>query len=349
MNFVRESVFVSAVRSFCTCFAALLGFSVALIAIILVIALFSNTVTSPDKSTLVVAADANGKREVLPESAPVILRINFHGQIGVGDLSADKIENLLLDSREDLLENNRVKAVLLHMNTPGGLATDSDIIYRALMNYKKKYNVPIYAYVDGICASGGVYITSAADKIYADASSIIGSVGVLLGPTFNVSEVMGKVGVQSLTLTEGKDKDMLNPFRPWKEGEDQSLRTVMAALYERFVDIVAKARPQLSKEKLRNEYGAQVYVAPEAQRLGYIDEGDAEYHTALADLVKAAGIDEKTSYQVVQLKVPFGVLSALVQGKSPLLTGKITHTFQWGAHQNSEMSGKFLYLYNPNG
>ncbi len=349
MNMLRESIFVSAVRSFCTCFGALLGIALASLVVIFALTLFSNPEILPEKSQLLICADAEGKRAILPASDPAILRIDFHGVIGEGDLSSEKIENLLLDSREDLLGNNRVKAVILHMNTPGGVASDSDAIYRALMNYKKKYNVPIYAYVDGICASGGVYITSAADKIYADASSVIGSVGVLLGPTFNVSQAMDKWGIQSLTLTEGKDKDMLNPFRPWAPGEDQSLRDVLAALYERFVSIVAASRPQLDRIKLVNEYGAQVYIASQALNLGYIDEANADYNTALTDLVKAAGIAEQAKYQVVQLQPPRTLFSTLAQGRSPLLTGKLTHTFQWGAHQSSEMSGKFLYLYTPNG
>ena len=67
---------------------------------------------------------------------------------------------------------------------PGGAADDSVGIYRALCEYKKKYNVPIYAFVDGLCASGGMYIACAADKIYATPSSVIGSVGVIMGPLF---------------------------------------------------------------------------------------------------------------------------------------------------------------------
>jgi ClpP class serine protease len=209
--------------------------------------------------------------------------------------------------------------------------------------------VPIYAYVDGLCASGGMYIASAAEKIYASPSSTVGSVGIILGPAFNFSQTMDKIGVQSLTLTEGKDKDMLNPFRPWKEGEYDSLKTVLSSLYDRFVDVVVTGRPRIDKERLVNEYGAQVYVGNLAEEYGYIDAANSNYPTALKDLAKEANIPEGQSYQVVKMEIPHPFLSQFADGKSPLLTGKISHHFQIGSNLSSEMSGKFLYLYQPSG
>ncbi|MFI5264393.1 MAG: S49 family peptidase, partial [Candidatus Kapaibacterium sp.] len=88
-----------------------------------------------------------------------------------------------VESQEGDFKNNRVKGILLYMDTPGGYSTDSDTIYRLLMEYKKQYKVPIYAYVDGLCASGGMYIAITADKIMASDTSLIGSIGVI-APTF---------------------------------------------------------------------------------------------------------------------------------------------------------------------
>ena len=215
------------------------------------------------------------------------------------------------------------------------------------MNYKKTYNVPIYAFVDGLCASGGMYICSAADKIYATSPSIIGSVGVILGPSFNFSEAMEKIGVQACTITQGKDKDMLNPFRPWVPGEQQSLMDITHSLYMQFVDIVVSGRKELDKDKLINEYGAQVYVADQAHEYGYIDVPDTSYSVALKDLVTTAGIAEPQAYQVVQLEMPSSLLQSLIQSKSALFTGKLTHVFQIAPGMSSELSGKFLYLYQP--
>lgn len=347
MNFTRESIFVSATRSFCNSFAVVIGVFIAGIVVLMGIMMLSGPDMVPSKSEISLAPDANGNRDLLAETAPAVLRIDIHGVIGEGKLTAENIENILLDSRTDFLHNNRVKAVFLHMDTPGGTVTDADAIYRLLMDYKQKYNVPIYAFVDGLCASGGMYVCSAADKIYATPSSIIGSIGVILGPIFNFSQAMDKIGMQARTLTEGKDKDMLNPFRPWVPGEDQSLVNVTHSLYMQFVDIVVSARKGLNKDRLINEFGAQIFIAEEAQSYGYIEVANSSYNTALKDLAAAANIPESQNYQVVQLETPVSILSHIVQGKSSLITGRLTHVFQIGPHMSSELSGKFLYLYQP--
>ncbi len=340
MNFARESIFVGAIRSFCTSIAVILGLALGVGVVTIAVSVLVGPQYFPPRSEPMVMPDAQGERMLLPGNSPAVLRIDFHGVIGMGDLVSSKIESLLLDSREDFLKGDRVKAILLHLNTPGGAADDADAIYRALMHYKTQYKVPIYAYVEGLCASGGMYIASAADKIYATPSSIIGSVGVIMGPTFNFSDAMTKIGVSSLTLTQGKDKDALNPFRPWKPGEDATLQAVIASLYHRFVSIVAAARPLLTQDKLINDYGAHVYIAEEAEKLGYIDVADSDYSHALTGLTEAAGL--KDSYQVVQLTPFHPFLSGLAQSLSP------QKIFQWlGAPVTHELSGKFLYLYSP--
>ena len=345
MHFTRESIFVSIIRTFCVTFAAVIGFFVAIFVGAIAIGSLSDSVTTPDKSELTLSADSEGHRSLLTETAPVVLRINISGVIGELDLTTQKIENMLLDSRKGVLKKDRVKAILLYINTPGGTAIDSSGIYRALKTYKEKYHIPIYTYVDGFCASGGMYIASASDKIYASSDSVIGSIGVILGPAFNVVDAMEKIGVKALTLTEGTDKDTLNPFRPWKAGEEASLKLITAGLYEQFVDAVAQARPLLTKDKLINEYGAKIFLAEEAVSIGYIDNWNTSYNQALTELTTAAGIKEK--YQVLQIAPPRSILSEIAQGSSTILRGKVHHTFPIAPNINSDMSGKFLYLYQP--
>lgn len=348
MNFTRESIFVGSIRSFCTSLAAILGILVGIILIIMGISFAMGSASFlPPKAEMTISADADGYRDLLPAGTPAVLRLNVHGVIGMGDMTAGNMKSLLLDSREDMLKNDRVKAVLLHIDSPGGTVTDADAIYRSLMAYKQKYKVPVYAYIDGLCASGGMYIASVCDKIYASDASVIGSVGVILGPSFNFSKAMETYGVQSLTITQGKDKDMLNPFRPWVPGEDQSLRNITKSLYDRFVGIVTTARPNIGKENLVNVYGAQVFVASEAQKLGYIDVAAADYSNALRDLVKAANISEEADYQVVELSTPRSFISELAQGKFSFFKGKFTHELQIGNQLPSELHNKFLYFYQP--
>jgi signal peptide peptidase SppA len=345
MNFTRESIFIGAIRSFCTSLATILGIALAIGVIVIALAFIIGPQYLPPKSSPMIMPDAQGNRAMLSAHTPAILRIDIRGVIGAGDLTSDKIEGILLDSREDFLQGNRVKGILLYVDTPGGTSTDADSIYRALMAYKQKYNIPIYAFVDGYCASGGMYIACTADKIYATPPSVIGSVGVILGPMFNFSEAMTKVGVGALTLSEGKGKDELDPFRAWKPDEAATLQDIMVVLYDRFTTLVSTARPQLTKEKLINDYGAHVFVAKKAEELGYIDVANTDYSNALQGLTEAAKIDPQTPYQVVQLVPPHPLLNNLAQVIAPkriLESLGITSPLK-----NPELSGKLLYLYQP--
>lgn len=345
MEIKRESIFISAVRTLCNTFGGMIGIIIGIVIIAIVIAVLSSPQMVSDKTQLIIAADADGERELLPHSAPAVLRLNIHGAIGTRDLNAKTVEAQLLDSRERALKGDRVKAVLLHINSPGGTAFDAHDIYTRLMEYKERYKVPIYAYVDGMCASGGMMIACAADKIFSAPVGIIGSVGVIMGPSFNVAGLMEKYGVKQLTITRGKDKDMLSPYREWKPGEDQSLKDIVDYDYNLFVNLVVKARPQMNKNSLMNEFGAQVYDPVRAEQYGYIDDGKSSYSAALSALVKEAQIDEK--YQVVELKVLHPVLSDLIEGKSPIFTGKIKHELALPQELSSEFMNRPLYLYAP--
>ena len=101
----------------------------------------------------------------------------------------------------------------------------------------------------------------------------------------------------------------------------------------------------MDKQKLINVYGAQVFDPSKAQELGYIDDGDSSYNSALVELIKEAKID--SSYQVVELKVPHPILSDLIEGHSPLFSGKIKHEVQLTPTIKSEWMNRPLYLYSP--
>ncbi|MEN9343712.1 MAG: putative signal peptide peptidase sppA [Chlamydiota bacterium] len=348
MEYMRESVILSSIRAFCKAFATLLGVLFAIVICVFALMFLTGPDLYPPKSTMTISPDAQGNRELVSLHAPVILKLDIHGVIGMDELTGDKVMNSLLDSREGMLAGDRVKAVLLHINSPGGTVDDADAIYRALVSYKKKYQVPVYAFVEGLCASGGMYIACAADKVFATPSSVIGSVGVILGPNFNFYGLMERYGVQSMTITQGKDKDALNPFRPWVPGEDASIRAITASLYDRFVDIVSSARPLLTKQKLVDDYGAQVFVASQAEKLGYIDVADANYFMAVQELTQAAHFGENAPYQVVTVQPMKPLLAGLTDAKTSLLSGKVTHSFQMSSTLTSELGGKLLYLYQPN-
>ncbi|MDJ0652242.1 MAG: S49 family peptidase [Simkaniaceae bacterium] len=345
MDIKRESIFISALRTLCNTLGGMIGIVIGLIVISIAIATLAKPKMVADKTQLIIAADAEGNRELLPDSAPVVLKMNIHGVIGTRDLNSKTVQSQLLDSRTGALKDERVKAIFLHINSPGGTAFDAHDIYSHLIDYKEKYKVPIYAYVDGICASGGMMVACAAEKVFSSPIGIIGSVGVLMGPNFNFSELMANYGVKQRTLTKGKDKDTLNPYREWKPGEDQSLKDIINHDYKIFVDIVTKARPEMDKNSLIDVYGARVYDPFKAQQYGYIDNGKSSYSHALTELVKAADISG--AYQVIELKVLHPVLSDLIERKSPLFTGKVKHELKLPSELPTELLNRPLYLYAP--
>ena len=349
MAIKRESIFISTVRSFFNAFAGFVGILFGIIIIAMVIALIMGVLLKPqtvkNKTQLIISADAQGNRKLLSDSSPVILKLNIHGTIGSKDLNVKTFQSQLLDSREGLLTGDRVKGVLLHISSPGGLTFDSHQIYQLLMDYKAKYKVPVYAYVNGLCASGAYFIACSADKIYSPPVGLIGSVGAMCGPNFNFHDLMEKHGVKEFTITEGKDKDMLSPYREWGSKEAQSLKDIIANDYDIFVKVVSESRPSLSKTKLIDEYGAKVYSPMIAQRYGYIDDGNSSYNATLSALVKETEIEG--DYQVVELKVHYPVLSGLIEGNSPLFTGKLKHELSLPLEFSSEFMNRSLYLFSP--
>ncbi len=339
-----ESLFKSTLRAFFRAFAAILGVAIALFVVLLGMNALSEHHPVSEKTTLIIEPDAHGNRELLSSKAPAILKIDIHGVIGSRELTAQRVKTQLIDSQTGALKNNRVKAIFLHINSPGGGVFDSFNIYKELIEYKKKHAVPIIAFVDGLCASGGMMIACAADYIHSNPVGVIGSVGVRMGPHFNVSQLMQKIGVEQKTLTRGKDKDTLNPFRPWVPGEDASFEALIAYDYALFVKIVTQARPRLNKEKLISEYGAQIFDPIKAQEYGYIDNANSSYQEALTALVKEAGIADDEPYQVVELRIQQPIFSEFVEGKSPLLSGTLRHTLEMPQETAAYQP---LYLYTP--
>jgi len=345
MESPRESLFSSAFRTFLRMSFGIFGICIALLVFSFIFSFFSTPSLTEEKTNLSLLPDANGQRELLAASTPVVLQIPIHGVIGTPrEMDAERIENILLDSRGGLLSGNRVKAILLDFNTPGGTVTDSEDIYHMLKVYKERYKVPIFGYVNGLCASGGMYIASAASEVYSSPAGIIGSVGVRIGPFFNFYETMQKIGVSAETVTAGLDKDMMSPVRPWKKNESATFQALTDFMYQRFVDVVTSARPKLNKYDLIHDYGAKVFDPLTAERLGFIDHAMTTRDDALIGLLKEANLDPEKPYQVVSLAPKHPFFADLISGKSPIFTGKIEHVFD-STPANIREQPCYLYRY----
>jgi len=173
-------------------------------------------------------------------------------------------------------KDREIKAVLLEINSSGGSATASDILYHEIMGFKQRTGTKIVAALMDVAASGGYYIALPADLILAHPTTITGSVGVIFIVP-KVAGLMDKLGVAVEVKKSGRDKDMGSPFRPSTRDEEVILQELTDQMGKKFIDLVAKHRTEDAKI-LTNVSSARIYLASEAlqlkliDRIGYVDD-----------------------------------------------------------------------------
>lgn len=350
MTATDEPIITSALRTFFKVIFGLIGLCVGMIPVLLFFGMLAGMGEEelPRSTEISVLAGPTGQRTPLKNDSSLILRIDIKGIIGSEELSGASIERLLQESREGELAGDRVKALLLVINSPGGVATEADKIYRHLKRYKELYDVPIIAYVDGISFSGGMYVAAAADYILTSETSLVGSIGVVLGPIFNFSGAMDQYGIKATTITVGSSKDTFNPTRPWAENEGEDVKATAKAVYERFVDVMVEGRKELDRDRLVNEFGAQVFTAQQGFEYGLVDVVGSDLWEALAFTAQEAGLMDD-DYQVVRLNQRMW-LGPLLRSESPLLTGQIRHEIVLPPALDPQCNNQLFYYYhNPMG
>ncbi len=155
-----------------------------------------------------------------------------------GDVNADSV----ITSLNDAYESKGTKGIILRINSPGGSPVQSGIIFDEIKRQRKLHpSIPVYAVVEDICASGGYYIAAAADKIYVDKASIVGSIGVLMDG-YGFTDVMQKVGVERRLLTAGENKAMLDPFSPVNPKHQALAQAMLNQIHEQFKTVVRQGR-----------------------------------------------------------------------------------------------------------
>lgn len=166
---------------------------------------------------------------------------------------------------------NKLAAIILLIDSGGGSASMGFALHELVASLKKELDVPIFTYVEGICASAAYLIASPSTKIYANPSSLLGSIGVLL-QAYNYSKLMEKVGVESRLIVRGEGKGDGSATMPWNERSFDQLFPFMDLQYTLFRERVAKYRLSLTAERLEEELGARVYGTNDALSSGYIDQ-----------------------------------------------------------------------------
>ena len=180
--------------------------------------------------------------------------------------------SLLARVREELKkaeDDDRIQALVVRINSPGGTATASDILYRELSAFKARKKIPVVAAIMDVGASGGYYVALAADTIVAHPTTVTGSIGVVM-LTLNAEGLLQKVGIAPLAIKSGAKKDMGSPFRGLSDEERQIFQGVIDDLYGRFVSLIAKER-RMPEDKVRAFADGRIYTARQAKELGLVD------------------------------------------------------------------------------
>jgi len=341
-----ESFFKDLLRSTLSSFFRVIAVGFGILALLIAFSIAFKAPPGPQQmTTATVVPNHEWKIAPLSKTAPTIVKITIDGPIGLDHMNdSQSIRNQLIDTVDGEIKIGQVKAILLCINSPGGLADASSTIYEQIADYKKRYSIPVIAFVDGMCASGGMFIACAADKIIATDSSIIGSVGVIMGPAFNFSGLMDSLGIQAKTLTAGKGKDDLNPFRPWRADEAATFQAITDACYSQFTGVVSKNRPKLTKEALV-EHGAGIYAAQEAEQLGYIDSRVSTLDAVMQQIAEEHGLGG--DYQVVELSSKTWLDGLFQSSVNFMKKPKVEHSIQLPGNMRAEFAGKLLYLHCP--
>ncbi len=181
-----------------------------------------------------------------PDLSPASLKDKGHTALVEldGVIAADKkasADNIVAGLR-NAFENKKTKGVIIRINSPGGSPVQAGYINDEIRRLKAKYpDIPLYAVITDVCASGGYYVAVAADKIYADKGSIVGSIGVLMNG-FGFVETMEKLGVERRLLTAGEHKGIMDPFSPVKEEERRHVQGMLDQLHQQFIRVVKDGR-----------------------------------------------------------------------------------------------------------
>jgi protease IV len=247
------------------------------------------------------------------EMEKTVLRGGGHDQIGVVPLlgvigysvpgeATDSMVDDLVEQLTRLRNDDRVKAVIVRIDSPGGEVTASDVIYHAIKETDAVK--PVVVYMDSVAASGGYYAAVGGRHLIAHETSITGSIGVIM-QAFNFKDLTEKIGVSALTIKSGAMKDLLNPFRDTTPEEIQFVQSLIDETYDRFVGIVATER-ELEEQTLRDTVAdGRILSGSRALEAGLID-ATGYFDDAVAKAEELAGIKDAT---LIRLQAAFSLSS----------------------------------------
>lgn len=230
-------------------------------------------------------------------------------------------QQYLLDSIEEIMDNDYNVGLLLRIDSPGGAVYQIDELYLKLMEYKETTGRPVYAAVESYAASGGYYAACAADKIYANRNAITGSIGVIMGEFIDVSGLLDELGVDVTYVSSGENKGMGSSFAPLTEEQNAIYQSIVDESYDRFIEVVMQGR-NLDEAVVRTLADGRIYTAAQALQHGLID-GVEPFDDTLARMTADLGYDTLKAWHY-SYQAPAGIFDYLASGNIQKLADALT-------------------------
>lgn len=218
----------------------------------------------------------------------------------IGPESSASADNIIL-GLQGAFKDKGTQGVILRINSPGGSPVQAGYINDEIKRLRAKYpNIPVYAVVEDICASGGYYVAVAADHIYVDKGSIIGSIGVLMDG-FGFTGLMDKLGIERRLLAAGENKGFLDPFSPIQESQQKYAESMLEEIHQQFITVVREGRGKRLKET-PELFSGLLWVGTRSVELGLADGlGSVDY--VAREVIKAEEIVDFTPRENIAERV----------------------------------------------
>jgi protease-4 len=211
---------------------------------------------------------------------------------GVISAQSQASADVVIEGLRDAFKDHNTKAVILRLNSPGGSPVQAGQINDEIRRLRKLYpQTPLYAVVEDICASGGYYVAVAADQIFVDKASLVGSIGVLMDG-FGFTGAMDKLGIERRLIAAGDNKGFLDPFSPVNAQQQQYARTMLAEIHAQFIQVVREGRGQRLKET-PEMFSGLIWSGSKSIELGLVD-GYGSVESVARDLVKVEDVMDFT-------------------------------------------------------
>jgi len=260
---------------------------------------------------LIMLVDWEGRADIASGKKHTAM-VEVNGLIAPGtDASAEKVTSALQAAFKD----KNTQGVVVRINSPGGSPVQAQAIYDEMRRLRKKYpDIPLYAVVEDIGASGGYFVAAGADRIYVGKASIVGSIGVLMNG-FGFTGLMEKLGIERRLITAGENKGMLDPFSPMAEKDVEHAKKMMSEIHDQFVGVVREGRGTRLKGG-PEIFSGLVWTGQKSIELGLADAiGSLEY--VAREVVKAEEIVDFTQKENIAEKLAkrfgSGVASTLLE------------------------------------